>query len=85
MTLASSLQELKIRTIIFLGVVATTAAAYYAPEATVAVAGWWLKNPVQANEVTGGIIEGISNSPESSFLKPSNVKGLNIILVNYKD
>ncbi|HEU0228231.1 MAG TPA: RHS repeat-associated core domain-containing protein, partial [Arachidicoccus soli] len=63
MTLSRSWEELKIRSIAFLGMMATAAAVYYAPEAIAGVAGWWMRNPVRANELASGLMENISNAP----------------------
>jgi RHS repeat-associated protein len=63
MTLPRSWEELKFRTIAFLGMMATSAAVYYAPEAIAGVAGWWMRNPVRANEMASGAIESLSDAP----------------------
>ena len=63
MTLPRSLEELKIRTIAFFGMMAVSAAVYYTPEVVAGVAGWWMRNPVRANELATGLMENISNAP----------------------
>jgi RHS repeat-associated protein len=62
-TIPSSWEEIKMRAYAFLGISVTTAAIYYAPEAITGTVGWWLRNPVQANEISSGIMENLSNAP----------------------
>ena len=79
-TIPQSLEEIKIRTYAFLGITATTAAAYYAPEAVAGITGWWLRNSLQANEIASEVIGNLSNAPTGIyyFSKASAIEGLNV-------
>ncbi|HEU0228235.1 MAG TPA: RHS repeat-associated core domain-containing protein, partial [Arachidicoccus soli] len=62
-TLPSSWEEVKMRVYAFIGISVTTAAIYYTPGAITGVVGWWFRNPVQANEISSGVMENLSNAP----------------------